>query len=246
VGFSAYGADSALGTWKITEWRPPACSPLFGPVEAIWHWDGVTVHPRERTFPNGRFELIVQLDEPYRPGADDPLPPFPALCVGGMYRRPWVVEAPRKRCRVMGVRLTPSGAFAILSTPLSLIAGTTVALDDVVGPRTHELGERCYAARSAAECISVVARWASGRITRATAADPAVAWLADAIEASDGTVAIDSLERRLAAPAARITTAGYYDQPHLNAEFRQHAGMTPRAFLRSLRYPNSPSLIEPA
>jgi AraC-like DNA-binding protein len=38
--------------------------------------------------------------------------------------------------------------------------------------------------------------------------------------------------------------AGYYDQPHMNAEFRNHAGMTPHAFRRAQRYPNSTSLAE--
>lgn len=38
--------------------------------------------------------------------------------------------------------------------------------------------------------------------------------------------------------------AGYYDQPHLNAEFRQLAGLTPSAFLAVMHYPGSPSLPE--
>jgi AraC-like DNA-binding protein len=38
--------------------------------------------------------------------------------------------------------------------------------------------------------------------------------------------------------------AGYYDQPHMNAEFREMAGLTPRQFLAARRYPNSLSLPE--
>jgi AraC-like DNA-binding protein len=38
--------------------------------------------------------------------------------------------------------------------------------------------------------------------------------------------------------------AGYYDQPHMNADFRELAGMTPAAFVSAARYPNSPSLQE--
>jgi AraC-like DNA-binding protein len=38
--------------------------------------------------------------------------------------------------------------------------------------------------------------------------------------------------------------AGYYDQPHMTAEFKQLSGMTPGQFLHSLRYPNSLSIAE--
>ncbi|MEO7083828.1 MAG: helix-turn-helix transcriptional regulator [Gemmatimonadaceae bacterium] len=40
-------------------------------------------------------------------------------------------------------------------------------------------------------------------------------------------------------------SAGYYDQPHLNADFREFAGMTPTAFINARRYPNSSSMQEP-
>lgn len=38
--------------------------------------------------------------------------------------------------------------------------------------------------------------------------------------------------------------AGYYDQPHMNAEFRELSGFTPRELLAATRYPNTPSLAE--
>jgi AraC-like DNA-binding protein len=41
-------------------------------------------------------------------------------------------------------------------------------------------------------------------------------------------------------------TAGYYDQPHLNAEFRELSGLAPGEYLASARYPNSVSLAESA
>jgi AraC-like DNA-binding protein len=38
--------------------------------------------------------------------------------------------------------------------------------------------------------------------------------------------------------------AGYYDQPHFNAEFREMSGVTPSAFREARRFPESPSLAE--
>jgi AraC-like DNA-binding protein len=37
---------------------------------------------------------------------------------------------------------------------------------------------------------------------------------------------------------------GYYDQPHLNAEFKELSGFTPREFQLAHRYANSVSVAE--
>ena len=37
---------------------------------------------------------------------------------------------------------------------------------------------------------------------------------------------------------------GYYDQPHMNAEFKELSGLTPREFLNATRYPRSVSVAE--
>jgi AraC-like DNA-binding protein len=36
--------------------------------------------------------------------------------------------------------------------------------------------------------------------------------------------------------------AGFYDQAHMNAEFREHAGLTPGRYLASQRFPHSDHL----
>jgi AraC-like DNA-binding protein len=51
------------------------------------------------------------------------------------------------------------------------------------------------------------------------------------------------LHRGYASLADGALTAGYYDQPHMNAEFRELSGFTPREFLAANRYSES-SLAE--
>jgi len=38
--------------------------------------------------------------------------------------------------------------------------------------------------------------------------------------------------------------AGYYDQAHFTNEFREHAGVTPRAYLHARRYPGGANLVD--
>jgi AraC-like DNA-binding protein len=54
------------------------------------------------------------------------------------------------------------------------------------------------------------------------------------------------LSGRGASLSGAALSAGYYDQPHMNAEFRAMAGVTPREFLAARHFPNSMSLSEPA
>jgi hypothetical protein len=265
---------SPLGEWLQTEWRPSADDPLAGAVELVWHFDGALTRPRERVFPDGSLQIVVQLDELRRPAGGDA--PFPALCVSGMQTGPLVLEAPvGLRTRVLGVRLRPAAAYAVLGLPLRPVVGTSVALSDAIGDAADELGERCAGARSARGAVAAAAAWTRMRLLSGTAFDDDVAALADAIGAARGAPAIGELPKRLVARFhdqlglapkryARLVrfrhalellergdrtteiavAAGYYDQPHLNADFREHAGISPRAFLRAMHFPGSTGTAE--
>ena len=55
---------------------------------------------------------------------------------------------------------------------------------------------------------------------------------------------LDGLNTGAGSLADLAFDAGYYDQPHMTAEFRELSGLTPGEFLHSLRYPNSLSVAE--
>jgi AraC-like DNA-binding protein len=56
--------------------------------------------------------------------------------------------------------------------------------------------------------------------------------------------ALDQLSSGAVALADLAFDAGYYDQPHMTAEFKELGGLTPGEFLQSLRYPHSLSVAE--
>ena len=278
--------DTELGRWTHTEWRPRPDDPLGWAVARIWDFDGMAGAPQERVFPNGLVELIVQLDDPYLDVHENHLVPTPAVCVTGIYSRALVVQAPRKRCRVLGVRLHPVGAWRVLAHPLSELADATADLGDLLGHPVAELAERCYEAASGIERVRRAVAWLGHRLQPPAAActvDPAVHWVARRIAAAGGNRPIGPLRAETGFSDARLVglfrqqvgvtpkryarihrfdraltllsregaslagvalSAGYYDQPHMNAEFRKMAGLTPREFLTATRFPNSLSLPE--
>lgn len=278
--------DSDLGCWIATEWRPARDHPLSWVVERVWDFDGWTTYPRERVFPNGIVELIIQLDDRYHDVHGTARRLTPATCITGIQTGPMVVEAPPRRCRVVGVRFQPLGAWAVLEHPLSELTNVTAELQAVVGSAADELAARCHDAENPACRVRHAVSWLCDRFRRSTSVprlSAAVQHAAESIAGARGPVRIGPLRAQVGLNAAQLAAtfreqigvtpkrfarihrfsralamlhdgspslsqialrAGYYDQPHMNAEFRTFAGLTPRQLLAAPRYPASTSTAE--
>src|SRR5262245_33664755 len=263
-----------LGPWTYSEWRPHPLADMAGLVEVIWYFKGPTSSARKRILPNGTVEMLVNFGEPYRTitGAGPEL--LKTAWLAGLQSGPMVSAQPPRQ-DVMGVRLCPAGAYALMDGPAREISELVVDLEDLVGRAANELAERCYDAASVEERFRRAADWVAERVMKSRGIDPAIAWAAGRIEQSGGAVSIAELRqhtglsktrlaeafrdqiglapklyarvvrfRRAAAllqkgaePLVEVAlTAGYYDQPHMNAEFRELSGLSPGEFLAA-RYP---------
>lgn len=278
--------DSDLGCWVQTEWRPRLDHPLAWVVQRIWDFEGWTTHRRERVFPSGEVELIVQLDQPYHDVHGPVLRPTPPTCITGIQTGPMVIQAPPRPCRVLGVRFHPLGAWAILQHPLSELTDVTADLQALLGPAAGDLAGRCDGAQDADGRVRQSIGWLLDRLDRSTTAPRlrvAVRRVAECIVRADGAVRIGPLRTAAGLSTGHLAAAfleqigvtpkrfarihrfrcalgmlqdealslsrvalraGYYDQPHMNAEFRSLAGVTPRQFLAAPRYPASTSTPE--
>lgn len=280
MSFATHDFDGPLGCFRLIEHRPAGLGGIVGP---LWYFEGQTRFRRERAMPNGILEIIVHLGARYRlvEGVGPEL--CPTACIGGMYTRPIVIEAPDHPTRMLGIRLYPAGAYALLERPVSEISGLTVDLQDLLGLGSAELVERCCSAMTGEECLLRAVRWISERAGLSRRADSAVLWAAAAIESSGGTASIAALREHIGWSKTRFVSAfreqigappklyarilrfrhaltlldggpladvaleaGYYDQPHLCAEFRELSGFSPREYLAARRYDGSPNLAEAA
>ncbi len=280
MGIVTQQVDSPLGRWTQSRWSPPD---LAGLAEAFWYFEGKTTFARERNFPNGMFELIVHFGDPYRVVEGEWTGRCSTACFGGLQSRPWVVEAPVSAPPVLGIRLYPAGAYALLATPLDEVSGLTVDLQDLAGRAAGELIERCHGAVSGEERLRRAVEWVTERMARSSRVDPGIGWIAARIERRRGAVSIAGLREKAGFSKTRLAAAfraqigvtpkqyarihrfrhaltmvnggqgtladialaaGYYDQPHLNAEFRELSGYSPRELLAAVRYPGSVSVAE--
>lgn len=158
--------------------------------------------------------------------------------------------------------LSPAAARRIVGAPISELTDRAVAIEDVWGKRGRDLRERLAAcAGNVAKTIAVLTAEVSAESTagvahavRALDAGTSVADVATTLGIGERAVRRLFLEHigvapKLFARIARIRRAaravgkqsladlaashGFYDQPHLNAEFRALLGMSPGAFIRA-------------
>jgi AraC-like DNA-binding protein len=272
--------NDAYGAWTYLQCRS---TPLAGLLDRIWVFDGTMTSLRERTFPNGLLEIIVQLGDCYRVVEHRGTWLCPRACMTGLQLEHLVVEAPAARTRVLGIRLTPAGAYAVLARPMHDVTGLTVDLGDVAGSATAELVDRCGEATTLDGCARAALHWIEGRLRAGSRVTPAVGWMVDQIRGCAGSVSVGRLRARTGWSKTRLSSAfveqvgvlpkqyarlmrfnralqlvhaadealadiaaraGYYDQPHFNAEFRELSGLTPTEFQQAHRYPNSVSVAE--
>jgi AraC-like DNA-binding protein len=198
----------------------------------------------------------------------------PALVISGQQIRPVVIQAPDAAATVLGIDLTPEGAYRLLRRPLHDLAGLDVDLGDLLGSAATQLVDRCEAAAGARASLSAAAAWIDSRLGPGPPVESPIAWVASRIRQRRGNVAIGALREAAGLSAARLAAgfreqigvtaktyarihrfrhaatrlrgggspidvaleAGYYDQPHLTAEFRELSGLTPAAFASTAGY----------
>ena len=199
----------------------------------------------------------------------------PTTWISGPQVGPIVVEQPAHQ-HVLGVRLRPAGARAVVARPMRDVTGLSLDLATSSARKPASFWTAATRRPSIERRFRVVAEWIARCFGRTQRMDEAVAWAVAQLDASGGTTSIATLRERTGMSKTRLVeafrdqvgltpklygrvvrfhqtlvllqTAGparltdvaldaqYYDQPHMNAEFRALGGVTPREFLAA-RHP---------
>jgi AraC-like DNA-binding protein len=221
VGLDSWREESELGAWtQLTWWQ----SSFAGLVECVWMFDG-ELRRRERYYPTGELDLIVQLDTPFRIVEGQPSAACPPSGLTGLLVAPLVIESPAVRSRVLGVRLRPAGAFALFGVPLHELTGCTLDLHDLIGSEARRLVERLDEASTDKGRLLLLGRWIADRLAGRPRSDPCVAYAVSEIERAGGKVPIANILRRIDVSPKRFTSL-----------FEEQVGVKPKLFSRIVRF----------
>jgi AraC-like DNA-binding protein len=212
----------------------PAGPALASVVDRVWTLEG---HAREMAdaqpvLPDGRPEIILHLGDSFERVNGDAAPQRQGSVVfAGQLLRPLDLRA-TGRVGVVGIRLTPHGAAALLCEPQNRLVGLTANLDGLSSPLSKELDGARVRARDIADAARI-AREVVARRVDPRRLDRRVHAAVDLIRHARGLVTMDAL-------AARVGVTSR----HLERQFKQAVGISPKRLARITRFQRALRMFE--
>lgn len=164
--------------------------------------------------------LMVDLEEPLRAGGKK----LPEAWLGGPSGAPDLVELSEHHTS-LDLKLTPLGAYTLLSTPPRQLAGAIVSLDDFFGPAGRDLAGRLRDASSWERRFALLEAFLLKRAETGPQPNPAVARAWSRLHSTAGKVSIGDLAVEL-----------QMSRRHLTATFHEQVGLPPKTVARLLRF----------
>lgn len=181
--------------------------------------------------PSGTVTLVLALDEPlHLVGADGRRGSFDTV-IAGLHASPVHIHHDGSQHGVQ-LGLTPRGASLLLGGPSGEICGTSVDLDELVGPSARRLHERLSETTGWSARFAVVADALFGHREQRwwPRAEVEHAW--QVLEASRGRARIGDVAREVG-----------WSTRHLGERFRLEYGQSPKTTARVLRFGASRELF---
>jgi len=189
--------------------------PLSDFVDFLWHSAGYTQpHTAERVLPTGCMNLVLSIEDCAHIGA----------VVSGARTESFILDT-SSRLSLMGVTFKPGGGYPFFGVPAGELRDQSVSLDVLWGRQSHELHERINAASNAASRFQLLEHALLARLSRCEVRSPAVAYAIHAFHESDKVSSVGAVVEHTGLNPRRFI-----------ATFRDHVGITPKAFCRIARF----------
>jgi AraC-like DNA-binding protein len=208
-------------------YREFAPSPALRPyVDRLWLLEGPAAAIESGPIPpDGRTEIIVHAGDPFaRRDEDGRLRLQERVLIAGQATRALEL-APRGHARLVGARLRPAGAHALLRVPQHELADAVVPLAELSRRLARRLADDVANRQETDGMADALARALAGAAASAPATPSPAARAVDRALARRGLVRVDDL----------ATSAGI-SRRQLERVFLDHVGLPPKLFLRIIRF----------
>jgi AraC-like DNA-binding protein len=214
--------------------------PLNGFVENLVYYHGLTaLHNVDRFLPDGKTEIILDLTENPQYIYDNETLQEIQICrhawVSGVRTRPITIPS-GKGSRMLIVAFKKGRAYPFYPFPMSELTDTVAEADLVFGRKFHDMRQQLLAAKSPERMFQLVEssllQQAGGRLQEETPAR-CIAYAVSSI-----------IQKPTARRLSQLSDEIGYSQKHFIDLFRQHVGVSPKQYLRIMRFQKAIGVIE--
>lgn len=196
-------------------------------------------HNLDRFLPDGNTEIIIDLTERPQSIYDNESLQAIQTCryawVSGVRTQPITIPS-GNGSRMLIIAFKKGKASPFYSFPMSNLTDTVVQADLVFGRSFHDLRERLLAAKSIDRMFRLVEKFLLQQAGAALQADGAAA----CVEYAVASMVREPTLRRL----HRLSDELGYSQKHFIELFRQHVGVSPKQYLKIMRFQRTIRSIE--
>lgn len=218
-------------------WHPRP--PLDSLIDNFLFYEGYTPpQALERMLPDGGVDLIIDLtDVPKNLYDNSDFTRYRA------FRRAWISGVRRGYITIdslplssmMVVRFQPGGAHRFLGLPMDELADRVELMDDFLGSEFFDLRDALLEAGTMTRKFQCLERYFLRRVKDRLAPNPLVRFAIQQIHAAPATATISDIASRTG-----------YSHKHLVQVFTRHVGVSPKEYLRLIRFQAVLQAIEKA
>jgi AraC-like DNA-binding protein len=209
--------------------------PLSQYVELIWWITGAaTLSSRQRVFPNGAMELVIDLKKDALSffDADEKRHAIQVPLLAGPYSRSFRID-PSEFSAVIGIRFHPGAARVFFPVAAHELHNADIPLAEICSAEADRLLNELCGATGEDSQVSVVQRYLQRKLANAVPVHPAITFAVDQLSREGGLRSIRKIQSDVGLSHTRLIQL-----------FREHVGLTPKLFCRVRRFQAVLSRIE--
>lgn len=213
--------------------------PLSIAVEHIVYYEGYSPpHQKERLLPDGGTDLVIDLTQVpknvYNNEDFNSFTPFKKAWISGI-RREYITIDAGQNASMMVVRFRAGAACVLLGFPLNELADSVVEMDAVAGAEFFRFREYLLEQPTPEAKFAALENWLLSRMHREAEPHPVVGYALDRIHRDPNLVTVADIQRKTG-----------FSNKHFIHLFEKNVGVTPKTYLRIIKFQRVLTEIEQA
>lgn len=213
--------------------------PLSIAVEHIVYYEGYSPpHQKERLLPDGGTDLVIDLTQEPKNVYDNEdfnrFTPFKKAWISGI-RRAYITIDAGQNASMMVVRFRAGAAHGLFGFPLNELADTVVEMDAIAGAEFFRFREYLLEQPTPEAKFAALENWLLRRMRGEAGPHPVVGYALDRIQRDPHLLTVMDIQQKTG-----------FSNKHFIHLFEKYVGVTPKTYLRIVKFQRVLTEIEQA